>query len=872
MYPQMFRFWLEKKEKDAVTGMPAGKHGIAAGRTASSKLAVDAGLPTTPPTVTEEERGVVGITVSPPSREQTTAKAMTINKAAPGLLSASGTGVLEPEAGESSGGHIMLNLPQTVQSQLNIAGGFHLVVQDDGAVSLLAPNGQQTVVDLQQRTSSDVMMVVKDTNSGLGLATVGPVSFKGTVKQAEGDMKTIFHRAVSSVKEAQASRKRVSSASAAASSSSSPTDVTGAADAGHGTAAAAAAGTRRGVKGKAAKDSKTCKCGSTTHKRTSHKDCPLRKGGMKGSGTNITNAAADAGPARSKSNVAGATASAPETEPAPALASEGEPALSVPTVNLLATSAVSAASDDALLLKKKPAKKNNKNNKNKDSTVGSAKSRLQEKLKKNATGRGRSKRKLSVSEFFAAERVKKLEKESHEMAISGGDRGRNSAAHATRTPASTASSSVAANGTACDDDGTSAAAATPGSSDPSSGKSSTKSSKRQKSAFLSSSSSMHSPSPDVDHMDDLTPELASTPVFALRGAKRARGVSSAQRLLKSVTAPATMPAIDAKSSGRSPAGNATESTTPTATSIPPALPRSTSTPAAGSITEGDSSTSAATVEAAVVDVGGGGKDDLMTIQQHETNVGKGNGNGNGKGKGPRATDSASAISTDTSQLSFLRPVVQSCTDTNDAILDHTLSAATARSTNIQLIRKAVQNIDSSTATVFPAPTVSSLATAAVPKVVSAAAVAAAKAKEDARKRVEMDKANVDATAKAAAAAADRKAAAASAAAKLDAKSDASIALVAASSAAVSSAAATTLQPYSHATHAGLRFEAKLRRQLNAAVQVIIDELEHLYAQHAAAIETGDQELAAMFKAEAARVHAISSDRYAWLVSECNMLL
>ena len=294
--------------------MPAGKHGIAAGRTASSKLAVDAGLPTTPPTVTEEERGV-GITVSPPSR----AKATTINKAAPGLLSASGTGVLEPESGESSGGHIMLNLPQTVQSQLNIAGGFHLVVQDDGAVSLLAPNGQQTVVDLQQRTSSDVMMVVKDSNSGLGLATVGPVSFKGTVKQAEGDMKTILHRAVSSVKEAQASRKRVSSASAAASSSSSPTDVTGAADAGHGTAAAAAAGTRRGVKGKAAKDSRTCKCGSTTHKRTSHKDCRLKKGGMKGSGTNITN---DAGPARSKSNAAGATASTPGTEPAAALASE----------------------------------------------------------------------------------------------------------------------------------------------------------------------------------------------------------------------------------------------------------------------------------------------------------------------------------------------------------------------------------------------------------------------------------------------------------------------------------------------------------------------------------------------------------------------
>ena len=169
-----------------------------------------------------------------------------------------------------------------------------------------------------------------------------------------------------------------------------------------------------------------------------------------------------------------------------------------------------------------------------------------------------------------------------------------------------------------------------------------------------------------------------------------------------------------------------------------------------------------------------------------------------------------------------------------------------------------------------------MATAAVTKVVSAAAVAAAKAKQDARKRVEMDKANVDATAKAVAAAADRKAAAASAAAsaaaKLDAKSDASVALVAASSAAVSSAAATTLQPYSHATHAGLRFEAKLRRQLNAAVQVITDELEHLYAQHAAAIETGDQELAAMFKAEAARVHAISNDRYAWLVSECNMLI
>ena len=77
--------------------------------------------------------------------------------------------------------------------------------------------------------------------------------------------------------------------------------------------------------------------------------------------------------------------------------------------------------------------------------------------------------------------------------------------------------------------------------------------------------------------------------------------------------------------------------------------------------------------------------------------------------------------------------------------------------------------------------------------------------------------------------------------------------------------------YSHAAHAGLRFEVKLRRQLDVAVQVITDELEHLYAQHDAAIKAGDAELAAMFKEEATRIHGLSKAKYTWLVSQCNSL-
>jgi hypothetical protein len=74
-----------------------------------------------------------------------------------------------------------------------------------------------------------------------------------------------------------------------------------------------------------------------------------------------------------------------------------------------------------------------------------------------------------------------------------------------------------------------------------------------------------------------------------------------------------------------------------------------------------------------------------------------------------------------------------------------------------------------------------------------------------------------------------------------------------------------------APDAGLRFEVRLYRQMNAAIQLITDELAHLYAQHAAAVQAGDDDLAVMFKEEAVRVRTLSSHRYAWLVAECKTL-
>lgn len=191
------------------------------------------------------------------------------------------------------------------------------------------------------------------------------------------DRDAIINRAVSSVKQAAASRSRASSSSvSAASSSEGKSSKSG------------------GMSSTVARNG--CRCGSVKHKRTTHKDCPLNKNTPTTATTAAAAVDATAGTGERESSLQDVVA-LPTTKKVAAKATKAAKARGDSGA---ADAAVNAAAAAAAL----PNKKAKATKKRKDSNSGgSGQSRLQDRLKKNSSGRGR-KRKLTASEFFRIKR------------------------------------------------------------------------------------------------------------------------------------------------------------------------------------------------------------------------------------------------------------------------------------------------------------------------------------------------------------------------------------------------------------------------------------------------------------------------------------
>lgn len=694
--------------------------------------------------------------------------------AAPGFLSSgAGKGVLYPETdgdGHASGHIVLPWLPDELHEQLDndadevevehtqtdpkekqgcLSANFSVVVGHDGTgLSLLGANGSHHAVQLVGQRPSDVMMVVRDSNTGL--ATVGRVSHTGSFKDSNANLATVagsVPKALQSTTSGKPIRARGNPSSSSA----------------H---AAAAESTERKVAQETAEAKKrkvgtrkpngACKCGSFSHKRITHKDCPENPKATKAasptpSGTstkrNASQKAVDGHELRSvDASSSFASFTPPNSAAAATETDSGDPGSAVPAA---------------------PAKKEKK--KGKDTSTG--RSRLVSAVTK-GTGR---KRKMSTSEFFAEIREAKLKRQEEDKA--------KGLASGLNVEAPNASGGLEA--------GFSNSA----------------------SARAASNQQQQSSSNQVY---DTTSEIISSPIFAIRTTKRSRK----QRVTSGNPAAAA-------------AGDAVLPPSPVA-----AVLAATRKVPAADLAQREPVVSPSRKKIEGQEAEEEEDEDLIDVKPEHVNE--------------QPLSQQRAVGSSLPKVSAV-PMVSA---KSMPILQVPSRAKTKKKTN----GRDVAGKTKVTSTSFSDQQQPPSKTSANGNKASAGGAA----------RTSAQKVNTTVMMKSSSSSNGSSSSSSSSKASANVsisstKSQKDVGLQR------FSATAPAVPTYVRKSHAGLRFEKKLALQFEAAASVIDQELQYLHSQHAAATTDGDVDLAAAFEDEMQRIHKISSERYAWLVKQCDLL-